>query len=375
MSVIEVTQKKSADEIINEPHFYYVFWKNVFRQANEIKASDIHVEPVKSGIEVRARTNGKMVLLDKFERPEISQTMIDKLKYICGLDLAKKTILQDDSMRLDMFSSTYRISLSPGHMYGENIVLRIIRDEELPSLDMLRMDKGVIDDIKNAVHQKQGLFLITGPTGSGKSTTLQAAIMTIDRVGNKVISIENPPEREIPGVRHEKITDEFTWKDAIKGAMRQDPDVILIGEIRDRESAELAIEASQTGHLVLSTLHTNDVPTTVERLMMLGVERHHIADSAIFISAQRLVNVLCEACKKKGKRYYERNHEGCEICKNKGYIGRRAILEYCAKPDPELIYKYDKQAFRESLNQTLGTELEKLIEQGIVDERMSGVYK
>lgn len=364
------TRAPTPDEIISERGFLANFWRRIFTEAKERKASDIHLESLKSGLQVRLRSQG--VLTEPFERiinHNDGVQLVDKLKEFSGLDLTNKSVLQDTSFSLDLTNSTYRVSLSPGFQHGECVVLRVISNDILPSLTSLNLEENALRDVLWALNQKQGLFLVTGPTGSGKSTTLQAAIAEIDYRERKIISIENPPERILPGVVHEEITSQYGWSEAIKGAMRQDPDIILVGEIRDKESAKLAVEAAQTGHLVLSTLHTNDVPATINRLMTLGVERYLIADALLFVSAQRLLKKLCQ-CKEPHKDFFKRSLKGCERCQGTGYAGRLAILEYCLTPDPDLIYQFNARDFSKILRQTLSKETAKYIRSGLVDYRL-----
>lgn len=366
----DTTKPPTPDEMLAEKGFLTIFWKRVFLKGQELKASDIHIESLKSGLQVRLRVKGSLVMpFDVIkDRSEMVQ-LVDKFKEICALDTSNKRILQDSSFSLDLTNSTYRVSLSPGFHYGECAVLRIISNDELPSLEKLILPSSAKEDMKWALRQKQGLFLVTGPTGSGKSTTLQACIGAMNYQEKKIISIENPPERILPGVIHESITNKFGWKEAIKGAMREDPDVIFVGEIRDQESAKLAVEASQTGHLVLSTLHTNNVPATVTRLLTLGVEKHLIADALLFISAQRLLKVLCVSCKQKEGNFSKKGL-GCHNCQGNGYSGRIPILEYCLTPNADLIFNFEHKAFARILKQDLTSETRRLINEGIVDYRL-----
>ena len=368
--VFVTTKALSPDAIVSERGFLAGYWRRIFCEAKERGVSDIHLESLQSGLQVRFRRQG--VLVEPFDRivdPNDGVQIVDKLKEIAQLDLTNKSVLQDTSFSLGLTNSRYRVSLSPGFQHGECAVLRIINNNERISLASLNLEDEVIKDIHWALNQKQGLFLVTGPTGSGKSSTLQAAVAEMDYSKRKIISIENPPERILPGVVHEEVTSQYGWSEAIKGALRQDPDVILIGEIRDKESAKLAVEAAQTGHLVLSTLHTNDVPGTVSRLMTLGVERHLIADALLFVSAQRLLKKLCQ-CKEPYDRFFQRSQDGCERCQGTGYCGRLAILEYCLKPDPDLIYQFNPKEFAQILKTNLSKETKKHIYQGDVDHRL-----
>ena len=285
----------TPDKMLADYGYTTMFWRDIFKEADEKRASDIHVGSLAEGLVIFLRLNGCLVQIRK-AITDVSEAvmLVDRLKEICCLDTTTKKNLQDASFTLKETNSTYRISLSPGYQYGECAVLRIIRNSEIPKLDLLRLSAKAYKDIALALKHKRGLFLVTGPTGSGKSTTLQACIASMDAGKKKIISIENPPERLLPGVFYENITASYGWSEAIKGAMRQDPDVILVGEIRDQESAKLAVEASQTGHLVLSTLHANSVGATVKRLMTLGVDPHMVANELLFVAAQRLLEKLCK---------------------------------------------------------------------------------
>lgn len=371
-----LTKPPSSDDILEEKGFLTAFWRKVFNFAKENGASDIHVESLKDGLHVRFRIKGTLIepLPSTIDKNEMVQ-LVDKFKEIACLDTSTRRILQDSAFSLRRTNSTYRVSLSPGYQNGECAVVRIINNDDIPSLESIDLSIEAKKDILTALNQKQGLFLVTGPTGSGKSTTLQACISAMDTREKKVISIENPPERLLPGVVHEIITNDYTWSDAIKGAMRQDPDVILVGEIRDKESAKLAIEAAQTGHLVLSTLHTNNVPATVTRLMTLGIEKYLIADALLFVSAQRLLKRLCEGCKMRCSSGFYRSPMGCELCLKTGYMGRIPIFEYCFSPPPELIYSFDTKNFSNFLTQSLAGETAKLISKGFIDFRLGEDFK
>lgn len=372
---LELTKSSSPDDLVSENNYFSQFWRNLFSKANELSVSDIHVESLRQGLVIRFRIHGKIFRQETIEDRYDAVAIVDKLKEISKLRLTDKSSLQDSSFRLSHTKSTYRISLSPGYEFGECAVLRIIRDDDIPTLEKLKLAPNVLADLSLALSQKQGLILVTGPTGSGKSTTLQACIGSIDRSSKKVISIEDPPERIIPDAIHEKITHSYNWTSAIKGAMRQDPDVILIGEIRDKESAKLAMEAAQTGHLVLSTLHANDVPSTVNRLMILGVEKYLIADSLLLVSAQRLLQKLCEECKIKDDLGCRKGEKSCFNCHNIGYSGRIPILEYCIKPHSDLIYNFNQIEFTKILRQTLIAETTKLVIEGLVDYRVLNSFK
>lgn len=251
--------------------------------------------------------------------------------------------------------------------------MRIIRESDLPRISDLDLPLVFKKDLLLALSKPQGLICVTGPTGSGKSTTLQACLMEVDRIKKNVITIEDPIERIIPNVTQQQVTNRFNWTTAIKSAMRQDPDIILIGEIRDRESACLALEASQTGHLVLTTLHSNDVFGIFDRLIGLGVEKTLIRDNLIFASSQRLVQRLCTNCRlpidSNGIRFYKRGL-GCDICNpNEGIIGRKLITEHCNSLGGDSISgELSRKKFRSSeLKTSLYSSFLELAKEGFVD--------
>ena len=364
--MLDLTKKESPDEIISAPGRYTSFWKKIFRAANEKKASDIHAASIEEGLLIRFRIDGQLTVIEKVTNRSAASELIVTLKRIADADTGTRRIAQDTSFKLDAFASKYRFALSPGGNHGECVVMRIIRDEEPPILDNLGMSPKALEDLRWAANQSQGFLLVTGPTGSGKSTTLQASIMDMDRYGLEVIAIEDPIERELPGVTHWRIRKgELDWDDAINTAMRSDPDVILVGEIRDELSASLAVKGANTGHLVMSTLHTNSVVDTIDRLIQLKVRDFQIADNLLYVSAQRLLNTLCPHCKIRHGDYFIRNVKGCEACVL-GIKGRKGIIEYLVNPEPEHIMTGNKEALRECLSQDLFGELRKCVEKGEV---------
>lgn len=371
--VLQTAKARSADELLSKKDFQSRFWIDVFLKANEINASDIHIEQIKDGLLVRFRVQGELLQFIEYkEEFSLVRNLINRLKHICSLDLSVNDEAQDRSVSFEVTNSRYRIALSPS-VFGENFVFRIIRDEFIPKLSELYLPQETETDLRYAMNQKQGFICITGPTGSGKSTTLQSILMELDREKKKVITIENPVERIIPSTLQKEINHKVSWKTAIKMALREDPDIILIGEIRDRESAELALEAAQTGHLVFSTLHTNDVAGIVDRLLGLGVEKRLIADNLLFVSAQRLIQRLCSNCKVKLADGYYIKGDGCEHCSAKGVKGikgRLPIVEYSFYPTPESIIEFDKKNFESTqVKRTLQAECRRWIEAGEVDER------
>lgn len=369
-SYLTIARANSSDDILDKKDFFSLTWKQVFHEAHQSKASDIHVQQFEYFLRIKLRIMGDLCIYKEIsETPEIKTTLINRLKAISHFELNINDEAQDKSFTLKATQSRYRGVVGPG-IFGENFVFRVIREEELPTIKNCLLPKSIEKDLLYALNRKQGFICITGPTGSGKSTTLQAALMEICRIKKNVITIEDPVERIIPDAVQQQISSKLTWAKAIKAAMRQDPDVILVGEIRDAESASLALEAAQTGHLVLSTLHTNDASGIVDRLIGLGVERKLIADNLLFISAQRLVQKLCPSCRVPNSRGEHDIGLGCESCvdsKIKGIIGRQPIIEYALNPDPASIINFNKKQFKASqLKTTLYSEAIRLSKEGII---------
>lgn len=369
-SYLTIAKANSSDDVIEKKDFFSLTWKKVFTEAHTSKASDIHVQQFESFIRVKLRILGDLCISQEIiETAEVRTTLINRLKAICHFELNVNDETQDRSFPLKVTNSRYRGVVTPG-IFGENFVFRIIREEELPSIKNCLLPPKIEKDLLYAINRKQGFICITGPTGSGKSTTLQAALMEIARIKKNVITIEDPVERIIPDTVQQQISVKLTWAKAIKAAMRQDPDVILIGEIRDRESASLALEAAQTGHLVLSTLHTNDVSGIVDRLIGLGVERKLIADNLLFISAQRLVQKICPGCRVSNHLGGFDIGLGCDECQDSkliGIIGRQPIIEYSLNPDPSAILNFNKEVFkRTELKTSLYSEALRLSKEGII---------
>jgi type II secretory ATPase GspE/PulE/Tfp pilus assembly ATPase PilB-like protein len=362
----ELTKQPSPDDLITSSGRYSGFWKEIFQQAEREKASDIHVEALFTGLHVRLRIDGELKIVAHRQDKEEIDNLLIAIKNISQLDTSTRRTLQDHGFELHLTRANYRVTLSPGGGDGEYLVFRIIRNEDIPSLGQLGLSDEARSDIEWAISQSQGFFLVTGPTGSGKSTTVQACLMQLDRDRKKIITMEDPIERKLKGVCHQRITKDFGWTDAAKGALRQDPDIIFFGEIRDDISAEYAVQAAQTGHLVMSTLHTNSVIDTIDRLFTLKIKDYLIADSLLFISAQRLMQALCSHCKVDYKGFFKRNPNGCDLC-NYGLKGRVPIVEYCLKPDPGLILDYRKDELKKILKQTLLGELESAAKAGVVD--------
>lgn len=370
--ILSTAKAKFPDDVLLKKDFLSQFWMDIFLKANELATSDIHIEQTSDALLIRFRVQGELVQYKNHEdEHDQIRGLINRLKLICRLDLSVNDEVQDRSVSFESTKARYRIAVSPS-IFGENFVFRIIRDNHIPKLSDLYLPEQTEKDLRWSLSQKQGFICITGPTGSGKSTSLQSILMELDRNKKKVITIENPVERIIPYTLQKEITHKVGWKTAIKMAMREDPDIILIGEIRDEESAELALEAAQTGHLVFSTLHTNDVAGIVDRLIGLGVDRRLIADNLLFVSAQRLVQRLCANCKIKSNENYYVRGKGCSNCKTKGapgVDGRLPIIEYSFLPKSSSILNFNKDSFEKNeLKSSLSSEVFRWAKLGEIDE-------
>lgn len=307
-------------------------------------ASDIHIEPMESNVRVRFRIDG--VLLDHCEiSPKLFSAVVARYKIMSSLDIAERRIPQDGKISLVINNNLYdfRISTLP-LIYGEKIVIRIynaLGDEiKLANLTKNKRDEAVMRKMINSPH---GIILLTGPTGSGKTTTLYSFLKELNTEDVNITTIEDPVENQIKGVNQVQVNTKtgLTFAYTLRSILRQDPDIIMVGEIRDEETAHIAVQAAITGHLVLSTIHTNDAVTTITRLVDMGVEPYLVADSLIGAISQRLVRRLCNHCKKEhivnaqeakdlcditeGTKVFEPC--GCPHCNNTGYAGRAPVME------------------------------------------------
>jgi general secretion pathway protein E len=304
-------------------------------QAAKDGASDIHIEPYERSSSVRFRVDGT---LREVVQPNkaLHAALISRLKIMAELDIAEKRLPQDGriSLRIGQRAIDVRVSTLPS-AHGERAVLRLLdKSESKFTLESLGMSGNVLTGFKRLVQQPHGIVLVTGPTGSGKTTTLYAALQTLETSTTNVLTVEDPIEYELPGIGQTQVNAkiELTFAKALRAILRQDPDVIMIGEIRDFETAQIAIQASLTGHLVLATLHTNDAPSAVTRLTDMGVEPFLLSSSLLGVLAQRLVRKLCPHCKRADAR--GRYHPvGCEACGHTGYKGRTGVYELMIADD------------------------------------------
>ncbi|MDR3377441.1 MAG: ATPase, T2SS/T4P/T4SS family [Verrucomicrobiae bacterium] len=319
----------------------------IILQAIKDRASDIHLEPFEKSMRLRYRIDG--VLMDATPPPKQMQlALASRLKIMSNLDIAERRLPQDGRMRVKVGGKDFdlRVSSLPT-VHGEKIVLRVLDKGNLSaSIDKLGLDEATFRQFKAAIDAPHGLILVTGPTGSGKTTTLYSALNELNNPTWNIVTVEDPVEFQIPGINQVPTKKEIglTFANALRSILRQDPDIIMIGEIRDTETAEIAIEAALTGHQVLSTMHCNDAPGAIARLDDMGIAPFLISSSVILSCAQRLMRRICSHCKEPVS-YPTRMFEdlgidpamfngvqlfrgrGCDRCKNSGYAGRMAIIE------------------------------------------------
>jgi type IV pilus assembly protein PilB len=320
----------------------------VVKSAIKSKASDVHVEPMEKGVLVRHRLDG--LLKEVMDLPKwVHEGLIARLKIMAGMDIAEKRLPQDGRLRAtaeDGSDVDFRVS-TLRTLYGEKVVMRVLDHRKgVPALEEIGMSANSLEEVRQFLKHQHGMILVVGPTGSGKSTTLSSALSSVKSEKTNIITIEDPVEYQIPGVNQTQINEKIklTFASALRSILRQDPDVILVGEIRDAETAKIAMQAAQTGHLVLSTIHTDDAPSVVTRLMDIGTESYVIAGALIGVVAQRLVRRLCVHCRRQYTPppdtlralnmtdadaatipFYK--SVGCDQCNHTGYRGRIGIYE------------------------------------------------
>ena len=319
---------------------------NIINKAINEKASDIHIEPEEDLLRVRFRIDGilhEILNLNKI----LYSPIISRIKIISDLNIAEKRLPQDGRFKVNLKEKEidFRVSTLPT-IFGEKVVLRVLdKSEELLNLKNLGIDKYNFEIYKSIIDEPNGIILISGPTGSGKTTTLYATLNHLNSMDKNIITVEDPVEYKFKLINQVQVDEKtgLTFANALRSILRQDPDIIMIGEIRDKETAEIAIQASLTGHLVLSTIHTNDAISSVTRLIDMGVEPFLVSASIIGVASQRLVRKICENCKE--SIYFDKEFlkqlgfnaeeedislywgKGCEICDGTGYKGRVPIFE------------------------------------------------
>lgn len=338
---IENIDEEILDEINNAPVVRLV--NSIIKQAVKSKASDIHIEPFEDKVRVRFRIDGN---LQEIMTPAKSthSAIITRIKIMGKMDIAEKRLPQDGRVEtnIDGREIDLRISILPT-VYGEKIVIRLLdRSSFLMTRSQLGFANYNLELLDNIMKNPNGIILVTGPTGSGKTTTLYTLLKELNKIDKNIITVEDPVEYRLNGINQVQVNIKagLTFANALRSILRQDPDIIMIGEIRDAETAKIAVRAAITGHLVLSTMHTNDTAATVSRLVDMGIEPYLVSSSVVGVIAQRLVRKICSDCKEKyisteaEREILKLNHDielyrgkGCIHCNNTGYKGRTSIHE------------------------------------------------
>lgn len=386
-------EEKIKRHIVQDPVIALV--DDLLYQAVVIKASDIHVQPCESGAMIRYRIDGILHNRDSLSAVQ-TPLLVSRFKILSMLDIAEHRVPQDGKFKAMVFKPCeqgqgvtpfiidFRISTFPS-IFGEKVVIRILdRSENMIELERLGFDPTMLCVLEDILRKPHGIFLVTGPTGAGKTTTLYAMLNKLNAVEQNIVTMEDPVEYDLHGITQSQINIKagFSFDTGLRALLRQDPDVIMLGEIRDKITARIAIESALTGHLVLSTLHTNDAPGAVTRLIEMGVEPYLISASLAGVLAQRLLRKLCQECKKEcavsgaeskvlarlgyplSKLY---KPQGCRQCCNIGYSGRVGIFELLSAT----------QAFKEYIieGQTSDQLAKKALEQGMASLVHDGIQK
>ncbi|MGI9086682.1 MAG: GspE/PulE family protein [Chthoniobacterales bacterium] len=359
-------------------------------QAIKEKASDIHIEPFQRSLKLRYRIDGELLMAES--PPKALQLAItSRIKILAGLNIAERRLPQDGRFRIKVLGKEVdlRISILPT-AHGEKIVIRILDKAALTgSIDQMGMDQGTLDKFKKAIDAPHGMILVTGPTGSGKTTTLYSVLQELNSPQYNIVTVEDPIEYELAGINQVSVRADIglDFSSALRSILRQDPDIVMVGEIRDNETADIAVKAALTGHQVLSTLHTNDAAGAITRLDDMGIEPFLISSSVIMACAQRLVRRICTNCREEflpepeiferlgmtpleGTLFY--HGSGCDRCKNRGYLGRVAIIE--ALPVSETIRRLIiKRASSAVVKNQAVTEGMRTLRMVGIDKAMEGI--
>lgn len=374
-------------EVENSPVVRYL--QKILLDAIQMGASDIHIEPYEKFFRIRFRVDGE---LQEIVQPpmDLREPIASRIKVISKLDISEKRVPQDGRMKLLLSNQKtidFRVSTLPT-LYGEKVVLRILDSSNVKlGVEVLGYEPDQQEQLLNAIGRPYGMILVTGPTGSGKTVSLYSCLNILNQPGVNISTAEDPAEIQLPGVNQVNVNEKagLTFASALRSFLRQDPDIVMVGEIRDFETADIAIKAAQTGHLVMSTLHTNDAPTTLTRLANMGVPAFSIASSVILITAQRLARKLCTKCKKPvdlphsvllsaGFRESEIDGSwqpygpvGCPVCKKTGYKGRIGVYEVMPISD-----EIREVIMREGTSLELAAQAQR---EGIRNLRQSGLVK
>ncbi|MCW8986712.1 MAG: ATPase, T2SS/T4P/T4SS family [Gammaproteobacteria bacterium] len=346
-SDIDLQQLVQSEDVANAPVVKLL--QSIFEDAVQIGASDIHIEPDETVLRIRTRVDG--VLQEQvMKEKRIASALVSRLKLMAGLNISERRIPQDGRFNIRVRDRSIDVRLSTMPIQnGESVVMRLLdQSGNTLILDQLGMNKDLLEHFRKNIHRPHGMILVTGPTGSGKTTTLYAALSELNKAEKKIITVEDPVEYRLPRINQVQVNSKIGlhFATVLRAALRQDPDIVLVGEMRDQETASIGLRASITGHLVLSTLHTNDAISTVNRLIDMGAEGFLVATALRAVLAQRLVRKICNNCKTEytpekqetiwlysllGKNAEQAKFfhgHGCPQCNNTGYSGRIGVFEF-----------------------------------------------
>jgi MSHA biogenesis protein MshE len=353
--------------------------QTVFEDATQARASDIHIEPQERRLQIRFRIDGLLHLQTEADS-KIASAVVLRLKLMSGLDIAEKRMPQDGRFNVKVRNAAVdvRISTMPTQ-YGESIVMRLLNQGSgILGLENIGLPQAMLDKVREVIHRPSGMVLVTGPTGSGKTTTLYAALNELNTAERKIITVEDPVEYRLPGINQVQVNEkiELTFDRVLRSALRQDPDVVLVGEMRDENTVETGLRASMTGHMVFSTLHTNDAVSTPVRLLDMGAPRYMVALSLQLVIAQRLLRVICDSCiedyqplpsehewlrSELGDRvdqHVYKHGRGCSHCNGTGFVGRTGVYEMLemTKPVVEAANQDDVRQFMKIAREQIGRD-------------------
>lgn len=374
--VVNSTQKDHRDLRIKDDAPIIRIVNSIIIQAVQGRSSDIHIEPQEDGARVRFRIDGELFAV--LTLPILSMAaIVSRIKIMSGMDIAEKRIPQDGRFRLNIEKREvdFRVSTMPV-VHGEKVVIRILdRVNTLTRVNQLGLSSNNLEYILSLCQRPHGMVLVTGPTGSGKTTTLYSILNEVNSADRNIITLEDPVEYTLSGINQVQINPKagLTFANGLRSILRQDPDIIMVGEIRDQETAALAVQAALTGHLVLSTLHTNSAASTIARMIDMGIEKYLLSNSLAGIISQRLVRQLCKSCRRNyildaetanrlgipeesGREFFR--PQGCNMCRQLGYQGRIALHEIIVMGSQ----------MRELVNQSASSE--NVLEQAAMDEGM-----
>ena len=371
MSNLTIEHKETNEEMLRNKTPYTSLFRDSLKKALETKASDIHIEPLVDGLNIRIRQNGDLTTFKTLGK-EHRQSFIQEVKRLSNLSIAISNKPQDSRLSLPSWKLSLRVNSTPT-IYGEKIVLRLLDMTTEFDLISSNLSESAINDLTVAAKEKNGVIIVSGPTGSGKTRTLFSLLNSLNRKKLNIVSLEDPVEYTFKGINQIEIKKSLSFADGLRAILRQDPDVILVGEIRDQETADLCFKASATGHLVISTLHANSANKVIERLMNMGVEEYMVKSNLKFSAAQRLLKQTCPYCSKNlDKEAIEKvNTEfnlnlsslkergsGCEKC-SEGIIGRIPVMEYLTKEEINN---------NNTLRRSFLIELEEKASSGVIDK-------